>query len=86
MKAKDFFNLDKQRDRQILGFYIIWIVLNVLIFIGSSHFIYRNGLFPFYFDARHWLYHYDYTELLFYTISPIILFIAYKLIKPVKEK
>lgn len=87
MKAKDFLDLDKQRDRKTLGFYLIWVGLNIFLFILSSDFKYKKSFYPFYTDNGSWeirIVQYDYSEFLFYTITPIFLFVVYKLIKPVK--
>tara|TARA_Y100000588_G_C13610362_1_gene650953 strand:+ start:34 stop:495 length:462 start_codon:yes stop_codon:yes gene_type:complete len=77
-----------QVSDKVKGIYLLWVVLHgVLFMIAPSKFsIYSTQyLYPFdtpYRDDRGSLVIYDITEFLFYLIVPVLLYMAYKLIKP----
>ena len=69
---------------KIVGIYIVWVTLNFLIalFTEQSFFEYDEDFAPF---SRGFI-DYDFSEFVFYTIIPVLLFVAYKLINSDKKK
>lgn len=69
---------------KIIGIYIVWMTLNLLIalFTEQPFFEYDEDFAPF----SRGLKDYDFSEFVFYTIVPVLLFVAYKLINSDKKK
>jgi len=96
MKGKDIFSLDKRVDRIALAIFIIWVVLQIFmqIYLAGHRLIdpSTGDIIPptewFYFPGSgrcHFASAYDYTEVIVYSVVLILLFIVYKLLKPVKR-
>jgi len=68
---------------KVIGIYIVWITINLLIalFTSQQFFEYDDDFAPFSEGLRD----YDYSEFIFYTIIPVLLFVAYKLINSEKK-
>lgn len=65
--------------RVILAIYLLWIILHLYLFSSSDLFDHDRDFYPF--DGFRTS-DYDYTEFLVYLIVPILLYIAFYLIKP----
>lgn len=81
MKAKDFLDLDKTNDKIILGIYVLWVVIQIILFASQGDGILADVRF-FPFSEHSELEDYDYREFFCYTLTPILLFLVYKLFKP----
>lgn len=89
----------KRSDRIFWGIYILWSFTNLTIFLlfGTVKHSAIKYFYPFsYYDVRKssidWvrIYRgldvYDYTELIFYCLLPMVIFFAIKLLFPPKNK
>jgi len=86
MTTKDFFNLDNKNDKIFLGAYLVWIIIQILLFSTGSAFDFDNDFFPFdHGDLDFDVDVYDYTEFLFYSLLPLIALFIYRLIKSEKR-
>ena len=81
-------------DRFLKGGYLLWVVVHIFMWVATgSHSHASSYFYPFtegsyfrggfahhisFMDARF----YDYTEFLTYLIVPVLLYFAYKLIRP----
>ena len=87
----------KNISNKIKGFYLLWCGLHFLLFLFADTYSNKDHIFfPFagkylirfteYDVDAFTLSVYDYTELLAYTIVPVILYFAYKLITSPESK
>ena len=85
MTRKDILDLDTSKDKTILGVYIIWVIIHIVLFATSGNYwtddFYPIRYYEFNFGETQT---YDYSEFLTYTIIPVLLFLAYKLLRPNK--
>ena len=74
----------------LIGLYLLWIGLHfTLLMLLENTFQYKSGFWPFvcvaYYSSDKPIYSYDYTEFIFYTILPVIIYIAIYYFKKNKD-
>ena len=71
-------------NKGFVVFYLIWFFLHLIFLLVNWHERYQESFWPFGKDSE--FRDYDFTEFTFYIITPIIIFIIWKLIgKDIKK-
>ena len=78
-----FINEIKAVSSKKKALYLAWVTIHFLLFLFSGNFIseFESDFYPFGFlnNRRTQIWDYDYSEFLFYTTIPIILWYIYRL-------
>lgn len=72
-------------SKRTLALYLIWVSLNLFLFLtGRDKFDSNNLFWPL--ERPDWPHYYDWTELVFYCVVPVILWAVIKLLRSSKDE